>query len=65
MNYELVSLPRSTFHKKIQLKNLPTQKLTNSKTKTMNKEKWKFVIQTVIAILTAIATSLGVASCIY
>ena len=30
----------------------------------MNKEKWKFVIQTVIAILTAIATSLGVASCL-
>ncbi|MBR5655954.1 MAG: smalltalk protein [Prevotella sp.] len=29
-----------------------------------NKEKWKFVIQTVIAILTAIATSLGVASCL-
>ena len=25
---------------------------------------WKFVLQTVIAILTAIATSLGVASCI-
>ena len=30
----------------------------------MNKEKWKFIIQTVIAILTAIATSLGVASCL-
>ncbi|MBR5656625.1 MAG: smalltalk protein [Prevotella sp.] len=28
-----------------------------------NKEKWKFVIQTVIAILTAIATSLGVTAC--
>ena len=27
-------------------------------------ETWKFVLQTVIAILTAIATSLGVASCI-
>ncbi|MCR5270788.1 MAG: smalltalk protein [Prevotella sp.] len=26
-------------------------------------ETWKFVLQTVIAILTAIATSLGVASC--
>jgi hypothetical protein len=39
-------------------------KLINLKTKTMNKEKWKFVIQTVIAILTAIATSLGVTSCI-
>lgn len=30
----------------------------------MNKEKWKFVIQTVIAILTAIATTLGVTACI-
>ena len=29
----------------------------------MKKEKWKFVIQTIIAILTAIATSLGVTSC--
>ncbi len=28
------------------------------------KETWKFIIQTVIAILTAIATSLGVTSCI-
>ena len=26
-------------------------------------ETWKFIVQTVIAILTAIATSLGVASC--
>ena len=26
-------------------------------------ETWKFVLQTVIAILTATATSLGVASC--
>jgi hypothetical protein len=31
----------------------------------MNKEKWKFIIQMIVAILTAIATSLGVASCIY
>ena len=30
----------------------------------MNKEKWKFVIQTVIAILTAIATTLGVTACL-
>ena len=30
----------------------------------MKKETWKFVIQTVAAILTAIATSLGVTSCI-
>lgn len=29
----------------------------------MKKETWKFVIQTVIAILTAIMTSLGVTSC--
>ena len=28
-----------------------------------NKETWKFIIQTVIAILTAIATTLGVTSC--
>ena len=30
----------------------------------MNKDKWKFIIQTVIAILTALLTSLGVASCL-
>ena len=29
----------------------------------MKKETWKFVIQTIIAILTALLTSLGVASC--
>ncbi|MBQ7460633.1 MAG: smalltalk protein [Bacteroidaceae bacterium] len=29
----------------------------------MKKETWKFIIQTVMAILTAIATSLGVTSC--
>jgi len=29
----------------------------------MKRETWKFVIQTIIAILTAIATSLGVTSC--
>ena len=29
----------------------------------MKKETWKYVIQTIIAILTAIATSLGVTSC--
>ena len=29
----------------------------------MKKETWKFVIQTIVAILTAIATSLGVTSC--
>ncbi|MBO4841439.1 MAG: smalltalk protein [Bacteroidaceae bacterium] len=29
----------------------------------MKKETWKFVIQTILAILSAIATSLGVTSC--
>ncbi|MBR4237919.1 MAG: smalltalk protein [Prevotella sp.] len=29
----------------------------------MKKETWKFVIQTIIAILTAIATTLGVTAC--
>ena len=29
----------------------------------MKKETWKFIIQTIIAILTALATSLGVTSC--
>ena len=28
-----------------------------------SKERWKFIIQTVIAILTAIATTLGVTAC--
>ena len=28
-----------------------------------NKETWKFIIQTLAAVLTAIATSLGVTSC--
>ncbi|MCR4593285.1 MAG: smalltalk protein [Bacteroidaceae bacterium] len=29
----------------------------------MKKETWKFIIQTIVAVLTAIATSLGVTSC--
>ncbi|MBR3434100.1 MAG: smalltalk protein [Bacteroidaceae bacterium] len=29
-----------------------------------NKETWKFIVQTILAILSAIATSLGVTSCI-
>ena len=29
----------------------------------MKRETWKFIIQTIVAILTAIATSLGVTSC--
>ena len=30
----------------------------------MKRETWKFIIQTIVAILTAILTSLGVTSCI-
>ncbi len=30
----------------------------------MNKETWKTLLQVIVAVLTAIATSLGVASCI-
>ena len=29
----------------------------------MNKTSWKFIIQTIMAVLSAIATSLGVSSC--
>ena len=29
----------------------------------MSKETWKFILQTLVAILTAIATTLGVTSC--
>jgi len=29
----------------------------------MKRETWKFIIQTIVAVLTAIATSLGVTSC--
>ena len=29
----------------------------------MKRETWKFVIQTILAVLTAIATSFGVTSC--
>jgi hypothetical protein len=29
----------------------------------MNKETWKFILQTLAAVLTAIATTLGVTSC--
>ena len=29
----------------------------------MKKETWKFIVQTILAILSAIATSLGVTSC--
>ena len=29
----------------------------------MKKETWKFILQTIVAILTAIATTLGVTSC--
>ena len=30
----------------------------------MKKETWKFIIQLIISILTAIATTLGVTSCL-
>ncbi|MBO4316568.1 MAG: smalltalk protein [Prevotella sp.] len=30
----------------------------------MKKETWKYIIQLIVAILTAIATSLGVTACI-
>ncbi len=30
----------------------------------MSKETWKTLLQVIVAVLTAIATSLGVASCI-
>ena len=33
------------------------------KPNAMNKETWKFILQTLAAILTAIATSIGVSSC--
>jgi hypothetical protein len=39
-------------------------KKSNLKTKTMKKDTWKFIIQMIVAILTAIATSLGVTACI-
>jgi hypothetical protein len=29
----------------------------------MKKETWKFILQTIVAILTAILTTLGVTSC--
>ncbi len=31
----------------------------------MKKETWKFIVQIMMAILTAVATSLGVSSCIH
>ena len=30
----------------------------------MNRQTWKFILQTALAILSAIATSLGVSSCV-
>ena len=30
----------------------------------MKKETWKFIVQTILAVLTALATSLGVTSCV-
>ena len=43
---------------------LENKKVITLKERNMKKETWKFIIQTVAAILTAIATSLGVTSCI-
>ena len=40
-----------------QTTNLPNDQII------MKKETWKFIIQTIIAILTAIATTFGVTSC--
>ena len=37
--------------------------IQGKKGETMKKETWKAVIQIVISVLTAIATSLGVSSC--
>lgn len=37
--------------------------IQDKKGDTMKKETWKAVIQIVISVLTAIATSLGVSSC--
>ena len=37
--------------------------MKNEKMKIMKKETWKYIIQTAIAILTAILTTLGVTSC--
>ena len=37
--------------------------LTSKTLEKMKKETWKFILQTLAAILTAIATSLGVQSC--
>ena len=39
------------------------QYLEPLKPNAMNKETWKFILQTLAAILTAIATSIGVSSC--
>ena len=41
-----------------------TFKTPNSKTAMFKRESWKLIIQVVISILTAIATTLGVTSCL-
>ena len=38
-------------------------KITKKTNNMKNRDTWKFIIQTIAAILTAIATSLGVTSC--
>ena len=37
--------------------------LTINFEKKMKKETWKYIVQTILAILTAIATTFGVTSC--
>ena len=41
-----------------------TFKTPNLKTAMFKRESWKLIIQVVISILTAIATTLGVTSCL-
>ncbi len=69
-NHKVISLRSMTFvttqpNVQVQWPSLLQKfNVQSSKFKVMKKETWKFIIQTVAAILTAIATSLGVTSCI-
>jgi hypothetical protein len=38
--------------------------IINFKITTMKKETWKLVIQLIVSVLTAVATTLGVTSCV-
>jgi hypothetical protein len=54
-------------HKEVFLSCFSSKKLKTLTSKTlenMKKETWKFILQTIASILTAIATTLGVTSCI-